>query len=375
MNSLKCYQCHQKYPIFEPRWRCDCGGVLDIDFSVSLDVSLVAQRPPNLWRYREAIPLPENAHTVSFSEGFTPLLPVVLSEKTLFVKQDYLFPSGSYKDRGATVLISLAKWLGVERVVEDSSGNAGCAIAAYCASAKIDCEVFVPSDTSPGKLAQIQRYGAHLRMIPGSREDTATAVMKFAKEGFYASHSWNPFFFQGTKTWAYEVCEQLGWAAPDTVVLPAGNGTLLLGAAIGFRELAGMGIIRKIPRIIAVQAENCAPLARAYAMESTTLPLIEKKGTLAEGIAIAEPIRGKQILQEVRDSGGDFLAVAEKEIVASLDAMCRLGFYIEPTSAAVIAGARRYAATSDSREVIVTTFTGSGLKATEKMIKLLEECV
>ena len=102
MNSLKCYQCNQKYPIFDPRWRCDCGGVLDIEFSASLDVSRVAQRPPNLWRYQEVIPLPEGTQPVSFSEGFTPLLPVVISGKTLFVKQDHLFPSGSYKDRGAT---------------------------------------------------------------------------------------------------------------------------------------------------------------------------------------------------------------------------------------------------------------------------------
>lgn len=371
MNSLKCYQCNQKYPIFDRRWRCDCGGVLDIQFSPSLDESKVIQRAPNLWRYRDAIPLPEDAQPVSFSEGLTPLLPVVLSEKTLFVKQDYLFPSGSFKDRGATVLISLAKWLGVERVVEDSSGNAGCAIAAYCASAQIGCEIFVPSDTSPGKLAQIQRYGARLQLVPGSREDTAAAVMRAAMNTYYASHSWNPFFFQGTKTWAYEVCEQLGWAAPDTVVLPAGNGTLLLGAAIGFRELASMGVTRRIPRIIAVQAENCSPLATAFRMGSTTIPEIEKKNTLAEGIGIADPIRGKQILAEVRNSGGSFLTVKESEITASLDAMCRLGFYIEPTSAAVIAGAQRYAATSDHREVIVTTFTGSGLKATEKMLQLL----
>lgn len=370
MDSLKCYQCNQRYPIFDSRWRCECGGLLDIEYSPSLDVSKVAQRPPNLWRYQEAIPLPEGTQPVSFSEGFTPLLPVVISGKAVFVKQDHLFPSGSYKDRGATVLISLAKQLGIEQVVEDSSGNAGCAIAAYCASAQIGCEIFVPSNTSPGKLAQIRRYGAELHLVHGSREDTSAAVMRAAINVYYASHSWNPFFFQGTKTWAYEVCEQLGWSVPDTVILPAGNGTLLLGAAMGFRELAGMGIIRKIPRIIAVQAENCAPLARAFAINSTTLPSVENKGTLAEGIAITDPIRGTQILEEVRSSGGTFLAVTEAEIVASLEVMCRQGFYIEPTSAAVIAGAQRYATTSDSREVIVTIFTGSGLKATEKMLKL-----
>lgn len=316
------------------------------------------------------IPLPDECEPVTFFEGFTPLIPVGVSGKVIFIKQDQLFPSGSYKDRGATVLISLARYLGITKVVEDSSGNAGCAIAAYCARAGIRCSIYVPEGTSPGKLAQIGKYGAELHLIPGTREDTAAAVLAAAETDYYASHSWNPFFFHGTKTWAYEVCEQLGWRAPDIIVLPAGNGTLLLGAAIGFGELRDMGIVAKIPKIIAVQAEGCAPLAKAYRERLESVPVIERFDTLAEGIAIADPVRGKQIIDTVRKDDGMFVTVSEVEIRESLLDMCKSGFYIEPTAAAVIAGLKKYLEFSSPGELIVTTFTGSGLKATEKMIKL-----
>ena len=156
--------------------------------------------PPTLWRYREAIPIEDDAHIVTLDEGFTPLTPVTIAGKSLLVKQDHLFPSGSYKDRGATVLISQAKALGVQHMVEDSSGNAGAAVAAYAARAGIACDIYVPDSTSAAKLAQIQSYGANLHKIPGSREDTAHAVQDAAQKHFYASHVWSPFFFHGTKT-------------------------------------------------------------------------------------------------------------------------------------------------------------------------------
>jgi threonine synthase len=194
--------------------------------------------------------------------------------------------------------------------------------------------------------------------------------MQAAETDYYASHSWNPFFFQGTKTFAYEVCEQLGgasgaaeWKAPDTVVLPAGNGTLLLGAEIGFRELLSAGLIDKMPRIIAVQSANCAPLAQAFAEESAAIPLIHKKETLAEGIAIAEPIRGLQIVSAVRRSAGACITVTEEQIRRSWQQMAAQGYYIEPTSAAVIAGVQQFIPNLQSGEVVVSVFTGHGLKS------------
>ena len=366
-----CTACKKEYELSSPRWRCDCGGLLDIHFQPKIDPGEVSARRPNLWRYREAIPLPPGTEIITFDEGFTPLLRVEFGGRPVWVKQDQLFPTGSYKDRGASVLISQAKALGVAAVVEDSSGNAGCAVAAYCARAGIACDIYVPADTAAGKLAQIALYGASLKRIPGSREDTAAAVMAAARDTFYASHSWNPFFFHGTKTWAYEVCEQLGWQPPDTVILPAGNGTLLLGASIGFRELALAGIIDRLPRLVAVQSAACAPLAQMFAAGTAELPVIARQDTLAEGIAIAAPVRAAQMLDAVRASGGLFITVSEEEIKTALLALCRQGFYIEPTSAAVSAGVARYCAgQAAAGEVIVSLFTGHGLKTTEKMLKL-----
>ena len=272
---------------------------------------------------------------------------------------------------GASVLIRKVKELSIKEVVEDSSGNAGAAIASYCAQAGVTCHIYAPENTSAGKLAQVQFYGAELHKIPGTREDTAQAALLAAEKIYYASHAWNPFFFHGTKTFAFEVSEQLGWKSPDTVVLPVGNGTLLLGACIGFRELLQAGIIDRMPRIIGVQAENCTPLYRAYRENRTEVTQIETKGTLAEGIAIARPIRSRQIIGAVRQTVGEFLVVSEDEIKKALVEVCGKGYYIEPTSAAAIAGIKKYLPGSSQREVIVSAFTGHGLKATENMLKFL----
>jgi threonine synthase len=341
--------------------------MLDVVFTPAFDPAAVSGRKPTLWRYREALPVADDASIVSFDEGLTPLVPVDFGGVSVLVKQDQLFSTGSYKDRGATVLVSHLKALGVQRIVEDSSGNAGCAIAAYCARAGIACTIYVPADTSPAKLSQLREYGATLAKVPGSRDDTARAVLRAAEDTYYASHSWNPFFFQGTKTIAYEVCEQLGWRAPDSMVLPVGNGTLLLGAYIGFSELLQAGVISRLPKLIGVQAAACAPLYTAFQERREAHSPVMPGHTAAEGIAITDPIRGRQILQAVRDTGGCFVAVTEPEITASLTNMGRQGFYIEPTSAATTAGVSKYLASLAEQELVVSVFTGHGLKTTGSM--------
>lgn len=377
MASLVCSSCDKEYSVDDPVWRCSCGGILDIKFTPSFDIKKIESRLPCIWKYRDAIPIDDDKNIVSFQEGLTPLLEVETGEGSLLVKQDHLFPTGSYKDRGASVLISKVKELGIKKVVEDSSGNAGAAVAAYCAKAGIKCDIYVPESTSSGKLAQIELYGAKLHKIPGSRENTAEAVMEAAEKNYYASHSWNPWFFQGTKTFAYEVCEQLGWISPDVVILPAGNGTLFLGAFIGFKELRHAGIIDKIPKMIAVQTANCAPLYKSYINKLKEPSYIESVvNTLAEGIAIAKPVRGTQILTAVRETNGEIIAVTEDEIKNSLFSMMKQGYYIEPTSASVIAGAVNFQKKNrDSMEgkTLVTVFTGHGLKGTDKLLKLNEK--
>ncbi|MEM5774741.1 MAG: threonine synthase, partial [Anaerolineaceae bacterium] len=362
---------HTRYSTDEPRWRCDCGGMLDLDFEPVFDLPRIQSRPANLWRYLEALPL-SNTAPISLGESMTALLPVEFDGKTALIKQDHLFPSGSFKDRGASVMMSKIHSLGIRSVVEDSSGNAGSAVAAYSAAAGIDCEIYVPASTSPGKLAQIRMYGARLNQVPGSRQDTSEAIWQAAQKTFYASHIWNPYFLHGTKTFAFEVCEQLGWQAPDTVVVPAAHGSLLLGTYIGFSDLLKAGVTRKMPKLIAVQAANCAPLAAAFHAGADEPAVVDARPTLAEGISISVPLRGKQMLEAVRSTGGTFMAVEEDEILQTLRRMAARGLYIEPTTAAIIAGVIRYLPSSQTGEVVVSAFTGHGLKATEKLLKLTE---
>jgi threonine synthase len=362
MPKLACTTCHSIFDINAKIWRCTCGGVLDIINIPRFDPAQIDDRALRLWRYRKFLPIDDDSNIISFGEGFTPLVSATINGRSLFFKMDHLSPSGSFKDRGATVMMSKMKELGITHIVEDSSGNAGAAIAAYGAAANIACDIYVPAETSTGKLGQIKAVGATLHKIPGGREATAHAALKAADSAYYASHSWNPFFFQGTKTIAFEICEQLNWNAPDIFITPVGNGTLLLGAYFGFNELVDAGVIERLPQIIAVQSEHCAPLATAFARGSDKSECIDKRATLAEGIAVAEPIRGEQILQAVRRSNGNFITVSEDEIKFMLDYLCKSGFYIEPTAAVAAAGAAQISDTVAENSVIVSVFTGHGLK-------------
>jgi threonine synthase len=368
MERFLCSNCKRSYPAQPARWRCDCGSFLDLKFESQFPIQKILKRRPNLWRYREAIPIRSDRSILCMNEGFTPLEEMDLNGQRVLMKIDYLFPTGSYKDRGATVLISKMKEWRVQKVVEDSSGNAGSAIAAYCAKAGIQCEIYIPHTTSTGKLVQIQAYGATLKKVRGSRERTAGVAMEAASKIPYASHCWNPFFLHGTKTFAFEVWEQMSWKSPDALVLPIGHGTLFLGAYLGFKELRETEMVKRIPRLVGVQSASCAPLYQAFKNGWGETRPIEKKETIAEGIAIAEPVRGRQILEAIRDTDGEILTVTEKEIRAALREMGRKGHFIEPTSAATIAGLKKYSRKKRWKETVVSTLTGTGLKSVEKML-------
>lgn len=187
-------------------------------------------------------------------------------------------------------------------------------------------------------------------------------AMDAASRICYASHCWNPFFLHGTKTFAFEIWEQLGWKAPDVLILPVGHGTLFLGAYLGFKELKEAGLVKRVPKLVAVQPVSCAPLYEAFKKGWEETQPVEKQATVAEGIAIAEPVRGRQILEVLKETDGEVLTVAEKEIGIAMREMGRKGHFIEPTSAATIAGLKKYLK-HVTKEVIVSTLTGSGLKA------------
>jgi threonine synthase len=270
------------------------------------------------------------------------------------------------------LLAALAHSLAVKRMVADSSGNAGTAIAAYAARAGIPCEVYVPEATSAGKVAQLRAYGADVHQIPGSREDTADAAALAADQPgtLYASHVYNPFFFHGTKTYVFELWEQLGGRLPHTLVLPVGNGTLVLGAHLGARELLAAGLIDRLPRIVAVQAAPCAPLARAFRDGQPRPATIVPEPTVAEGIAIARPARGAQILEAVRGTGGAITTVTDDQVNAAHAALARAGLYVEPTGAACWAALSaglvdvpESVSSSPDLPFAVAPLCGSGLKS------------
>ncbi len=369
-GKLLCPSCSAEYPLSSPIWRCDCGSFLEIEFEPKIEIQKIDKKRISLWRYRDFIPIDEDKNIVSFEEGFTPLIKMEVFKKEFFAKLEFLFPTGSFKDRGASVLVSKLKEMGINKVVEDSSGNAGCSISAYCARAGIECEIFVPEKVSPAKLAQIKAYRAKINLIPGKREDVAEAARNSAEKSYYASHVWNPFFFQGTKTFSYEVWEQLDLNVPDSIILPVGNGTLMIGAYIGFMELSYSGLIDKIPRFVAVQSENCSPIYRIFKDNLNKIPDIEPKSTIAEGIAVTKPARWGMILRIIKETGGDVLTVKEEEISESALELAKKGIYTEFTSATAIAGLKKYIKKND--EIIVIPLTGHGLKSNENYLKFLE---
>lgn len=358
--AYRCPQDGTRADVTSPAWCCPvCRGPWDLDFEIAgpLRPEALSGRVNSLWRYEEVLPLA--SPTTTLGEGRTPLVPLT---GTVSAKLDFLMPTLSFKDRGAVMLAELARRLSPERVVADSSGNAGTAVAAYCARAGLPCTVYVPEGTSPKKTEQIRAHGAWLEIVPGDRESTALAARAAADAPgtFYASHVFNPYFLHGTKTYVYELWEDLGGRLPDALAVPVGNGTLLLGAALAIAELRAQGLIDTGPALIAVQAEAVSPLAAAFRAGADVLPDTPPgplSATLAEGIAIPRPPRAQAILAAVRESGGTFLTVTEDQIRgAQLDLAAR-GFYVETTGVACWAAVGGWTDRS-----VVVPLCGAGLK-------------
>jgi threonine synthase len=285
---------------------------------------------------------------------------LAVERRDVYLKCEYANPTGSFKDRGAAAIVSFLVSRGVTEAVEDSSGNAGAAFAAYAARAGIRARVFVPDYASGPKLSQITACGAEVVKVSGARSEAAAAAEKSAGEGAaYASHAYLPHNLAGYATAAFEIVEQLG-GAPGAVLLPAGQGGLLLGLVRGFRALAAAGAIDKPPQMIGVQAAACAPLAAYFDAGVPGLGFVTEAPTLAEGVRIRSPLRMEAVVRSVADTGGRFFAVAEADILAGRDSLARLGFYVEPTSALVWPALQ--ALLPQLPDPVVLVLTGSGYK-------------
>jgi threonine synthase len=355
-TALECGTCGRTYG---DRWRCECGAPLDFateprpdgpapDFA-ELDTR------DGLWAFADFLPVDRR---VTLGEGFTPL--VDAPDWDAQFKLEYVFPTGSFKDRGATTTLSRAVELGVDTVVDDSSGNAGAAVATYAARGGVDAEIYVPATVKQSKLAAIERAGATPIRVEGGRQAVTDACVEAVERGdaWYASHAWNPAFFAGTMTFAMEVAAQRDWSVPDAVVTPLGHGTLFLGAYRGFRALAEAGWTDRMPRLLGAQAAGYAPIAGALHDDVTG------ENELADGIQIRRPARREQILDAVEATGGDAIALDEEAVETELDALHRRGFYTEPTCAVAPAALREYRERGviDEDADVVVPLTGSGLK-------------
>jgi len=374
-RDLRCPDCGARHP---DRWRCHCGAPLSF-----ADPPLPDGPPPDpggfdlragLWSFDAFLPVGDDpADRVTLGEGPTPLVDADAWDAAF--KLEYVAPTGSFKDRGATTTLTRARELGVDRVVEDSSGNAGAAIATYAARAGIDASIYVPADAKAGKLRAIERADAEPVRVEGSRADVTDACLAAVRgdagpSAWYASHAWHPAFLAGTATFAYEVAAQRDWTAPDAVVLPIGHGTLFLGAARGFDALERAGWIDAVPRLLGAQAAGVAPIARAVAggegPDDPGDPADPdgRAAAVADGIRIAEPARRREILDAVDATDGDAIAVGADAIERGLDRLHAAGFYTEPTCAVAPAALRAYRDRGllDPDADVVVPLTGSGLK-------------
>jgi len=361
LTVIHCTNCHLPYPEEGTPYRCPrCGGLFDFATPFVYDPARVDSEQPGIWRYCHALGLPENAPVVSLGEGRTPLVWAQAFNMQVAFKCEYQNPSGSFKDRGSATLISFLRSRGVVSAVEDSSGNAGASFAAYAARGGIKASIYVPESTSGPKYQQIKAYGAELVSIPGPRSNAADAARRAADEGVvYGSHAHLPFNLPGYATAAYEIVEQLG-SAPGTVIVPAGQGGLLLGMARGFDALLRAGALDKMPVLAGVQARACAPLWALFSYGPAGLGWVAEGQTLAEGIRVSHPLRGDALIQTLTVHKGMLLAVDEEEILPGREALARLGFYVEPTSAVVWSALEQV--NGRVPEPVVAVLTGSGLK-------------
>lgn len=352
----------ESYPFETRRWRGDSGAPLELAGLPAFDPALIRQDVWSLWRYQAFLPLPDGAAPVSLGEGMTPLVPLTVDGRSVHFKLEFMAPTGSYKDRGVTTLITGLRAIGVSDVLEDSSGNAGVAVAAYAAAGGLRARIFVPDYASPAKKAQVRVYGAELVEVPGGRAATTEAAIQAAATSVYASHAWHPLFTVGLRTAAWEIWESLGHA-PDAVVLPAGQGGLLLGLFDGFVELQRAGLIGDLPKLYAVQAAAVAPLYAAWQAGAADVAAVPEGRSAAEGVLIRQPVRGRALLDAVRQSGGG-VAVADEDAIQRARAdLARRGLFVEPTSALALAGLRALSSEIPSDALVVLPLTGSGLKA------------
>lgn len=360
--EIRCTVCRQEARSLMD-YKCrKCGRPLGVKLNIAFNIKDIQKGFYGVWRYAKFFPYIKPSEIVTLGEGWTPL--VRLSGNVYF-KLEGLNPTGSFKDRGSTVLISAIhkqiKACG-GFISEDSSGNAGASIAAYAARAGIKAKIYVPENVSEPKLNQIMFYGAEVVKVSGTRSRVAEEAQKSEKGKFYVGHILHPAFRDGIRSLAYEVAEQLNWEAPERVYLPVSAGTLLLGVISGFKHLAEDGVINKMPKIVACQTRQVSPLYHRFKGLPYHPP--EKVTSVADALVSTNPPLLDVMVKSLRGVDGDAVVVEEEEIRQTFRELAKMGFFVEPSSAVAYAAyqkqLREDAAVHKEKTVII--LSGTGLK-------------
>jgi len=341
--------------------------------ATALSKATLSGRTPTLWRYRELLPLEDDANLVSLGEGFTPLLEArnlarQFGIQRLWIKDEAQNPTGSFKDRGLSLAVSRAKELGVKKVAIPSAGNAGGSLAAYAARAGMEAYVFMPKDTPAANQIEARQYGAHVTLVDGLINDCGRIIAekKVAEGWFDLSTLKEPYRVEGKKTMGFEIAEQLNWTLPDVIIYPTGGGTGLIGMWKAFNEMAELGWIgSRRPRMVSVQASGCAPIVRAFNGGKDTAEPWQNAKTVASGLRVPQAVADFLILRALRESQGTALSVSDDEMLAEIPRVGRAeGIFFCPEGAACVAALRQLTKQGwikPSDEVVIFN-TATGLK-------------
>jgi len=364
--EIKCSACnHPSSNILN--YKCPrCSQPLNVKLNLKFEPRKIRKENRSLWRYAEFFPYVKREDIITLGEGWTPLTKL---SNNIYFKMESLNPTGSFKDRGSTALIStLHKQIKKKKgyIAEDSSGNAGASIAAYAARANLKAKIYVPENVAGPKFNQIQFYGAEINKIKGNRSKVAEEAQKPEKGKFYAGHILHPLFRDGIRSLAYEIAEQLDWQAPERVYLPVSAGTLLLGVINGFKHLTESNIIHKIPKIIACQTKQVSPLY--YRLKNLHYTPPEKVTSIADALVSTNPPLLELMVKSLKETNSDAIIVHENEILEAFNGLAKLGFFVEPSSAVAYAAYEKQLKTKEiqKNEKTVIILTGTGLKTALK---------
>jgi threonine synthase len=379
VKNLECSFCHREYEARRLHNVCtECGKPLLVRYDLKRIANFLTRqslfaRRSDLWRYREVLPVRREDNIVSLGEGWTPLLHTrslgeSLGMSEVYVKDESLNPTQSFKARGMSVAVSMAKELGAKKLAAPSAGNAGAALAAYCARARMGAYLFMPRDTPRANIIECEVAGAHVTLIDGLITDCGAEIARRKQtEGWFdVSTLKEPYRVEGKKTLGYEIAEQSGWTLPDVIIYPTGGGTGLVGMWKAFDELQQLGWIgEKRPRMISVQAAGCAPIVRAFEAGDRFAEEFQNARTVASGLRVPKAIGDFLILDAIRESGGSAIAVTDEELIDGARELARTeGIFAAPEGGACVPALRKLLAEGDVKpdEKVVLFNTGSGIK-------------